>query len=1252
MNILKTNDMSKTLMSILLVLFAFAFDANADACEKQKDKVEEKLNECKDLGKGNSKYRKCAKDFKDMKAKYKIACSDKGLDSQAKTWKDYTKNNCKTKTTRRCAAAYKKLGTIEYKIANAKIIQCENEYEEAYQRWEDRDRKGKEPKQCKKNFAKAINAFKTYLDQYPKHNSYANVLMQLSFIYVTLLQEDRAFVLWKKLVEDYPGSALVPKARLRMGEFYYNNRKHREAIEQYKIVLSLRDQLNPKEAAMAIYHLAESQNNVGDYEESAKTFYEYVTGSDEGRYPNDFRQEALIYMAGTFADIDNGIDVAMDYLKKKEVTFKDTLFFEIGMKNMDRDRLDEAAYSFERLLEYNDTYVDAPIAHVKLLKILDEKKETEKAQEERLKVVKLYTTSSDWYKKNSANQEAIKNSKQAIRDAYFDIPAYYHRKADKLDKEGDVDSAAEQYDKALVAYNEFLKAYPEASWDQYRTHEFMASVHLSRKQFIKAADEFNWMDDADTTRYGRKPRGYPKVLTKAEAGYNAVIAMDKGREAALADAKGDYKKAFNAPGTQRYLSQVERYMKRYGTDPKNEEAAELAYNAALVYYNAEKYKTAVTVLAKLKTTYPKHKYIKQITKALANSYTQAGDLDKAEAEYEFMLKKYYSNPKDTNHEATLRAIAAVKFQKADKLSKNGQYEKAAQSYLALQKRFPAYSFSDKALFEAAHSYEKAKKYKKAADVYMEMPRNYASSPLTIKAVLKSAAMHQKLKDWATAATTFLFITDQFPKDSMAFKAIGFAAASYDSIPDKAASARTFELALEKYPKHPQTPSFLYSACLAYEKGKMTDEAIACNKRLVKEFPKSSYAVDAAYSVGFAYETGKQWKKAAEAYISFADTYDSDGGKVVQARFKAAKSYHKIGETKLATPQWKETIKAFEKYGLKLNADPAIPAEAAFRLGEYIREDMQTASIKGSAAAKGKQIKKLAEKLKAAVEEFKKSAVYASEKWTFKATNELGKLFVIMAKKIREQEITGSVEEQFIERITIVQQLPTWYEQAIPLLENNIQIAREQGYYNADVIQAEEAFVEMYYQSAAVFDEVADAFRNAPVPDISGVPAEDIKYELMDNFGYTEEEIGNDPHKVWTDKYRGDLEAKAITAEEGGVPKFEVCIKASAHYSIKNQWSDKCQERLLALDETNETNKLTWEKIDPSKLFQDKIYFKSKSRIEQIFSSTAMSDSEKVETLQKITAEAKAAAVELKQQVTALRAKLAPVPAAGETPAAQ
>ena len=1244
---INTNDMSSKLMSILLLLLALSFSTYAQsekACEKKKDKLSDLKDQCLSYKKEGkiSKAKKCVKTYKTGVAKFKIACQDQGLNKQAKQWKDYTNNNCKTKTSSRCANAYKKLGTILYKKSNQDNIVCEDKYEEKYQKWLDRDKRGKEPTGCKKNFAKALRAFKTYLEQYPKQKSYPNVLMQTSFIYVTLQQEDRSYVLWKKLVDEYSGSSLVPQARLRMGEYFYNERKYRDAIKEYKIVISMADQLRGKEQAMAIYHMAESQNNIGDYEESAKTFFEYVTGSDEGKYPNDFRPEALIYMAGSFADLDDGIDRAMDYLGSKEVTFKDTLFFEIGMKNMDRDRLEEAAYSFTRLLEYNSNYVDAPIAHVKLLTILDEKKEVEKAQEQRLKVVKLYSTESDWYLKNSGNQDAIKSSKKAIRDAYFDIPAYYHRKANKLDKDGDTESAGKEYDQAIVSYNDFLKAYPEPSWDHYRTHEFMAAVHLARKRFIRAADEFNWMDDSDTTKYGRKPKGYPTVLSKAEAGYNAVIAMDKGREKALAAANGDYVKSYNAKGTQRYLQQVERYMKRYGTDPKNKEAAELAYNAALVHYNAEKYQTAVTVLKKVKVVYPNHKYKKEISGNLARAYTQAGQLQEAENEYEFLLKTYYSNPKDTMNVAILRSIAAVKFQKAEKLVKDGQFEKGAKAYLALRERFPNYSFSDKALFEGGAAYEKAKMYKKAAEVFMLMPRYYASSPLTVKAILKSAAMHQKAKDWEQAASTFLFITDKFPKDSMAFKAIGFAASSYDSIPDKAAVARTYEIALDRYPKNPETPSFLYSACLSYEQGKMTEEAIDCNKKLVKVFPKSSYAIDAAYSIGFAYETGKQWKQAAKAYVVFANTYDTDGGKVIKARFSAAKSFHKIGDLKSAKVQWNETKKAYEKHGLKLGADPAIPSEAAFRLGEYVRGDMENVNLKGSEKAVGKTLKALTANLQVAVQHFAKSATYNSEKWTFKATNEMGKLFVLVAKKIREQEIGGSIEEVFVKRISIVQQLPTWYEQAIPLLEKNIQIAREQGYYNQDVIQAEEAYVEMFYQSAAVFDEVADAFRNAPVPDISSEDPEAIRFELMDNFGYSEEEIGDDPLGAWTAKYKADLDAKADNAGEAGIPKHAVCIEASVHYKIKNQWTTKCQERLAALDDEHPANKLTWEKIDPSKLFQDKIYFKSKTRIEQIFSSTAMSDSEKVATLKKITVDAEKLSPGLSAEVKALRAKLAPV----------
>ena len=110
-----------------------------------------------------------------------------------------------------------------------------------------------------------------------------------------------------------------------------------------------------------------------------------------------------------------------------------------------------------------------------------------------------------------------------------------------------------------------------------------------------------------------------------------------------------------------------------------------------------------------------------------------------------------------------KAIAAVLFQMAEQSVKNGQYEKGAQAYLALVKRYPLVSFSDKAVFEAGAAYENAKQYTKAAETFMILPKQYSSSPLTIKGVLRAASAYKKDNKPREAATTFLFITNQFPQ---------------------------------------------------------------------------------------------------------------------------------------------------------------------------------------------------------------------------------------------------------------------------------------------------------------------------------------------------------------------------------------------------------------------------------------------------------------------------------------------------------
>ena len=1240
----------KRLLVLCLALLTFVGVTYADPCKDKTNEAKNLFTKCKSMKKGSSEYKQCASSYKLLKNQAAQACrsggiDEKGMEDAITQWEKQV-NNCKGKQSSRCASALQQLGHYQYQLEEKLFLDKLAKYEDDAAWCADRDN---EPAKCKSlgeppkpDHLKSLGYFLEYIDKYPKEARTPNVMYQASFVLESNGDEEKAFRLREQLVKNFPDNGLVPKAWLRIAEYHFMNRKFRDAISAYKKVTGF-DNLTGKEAALAMYHLAESYYNIAEYETAAIKYYEYIIGADKGKYPNDLRQEAMDFMAASFSDLDDGVRVAAKFLKDKKIPFKDSVYYRIGMKNKDHDRNEEAVQSFKYLLDINPNYVDAPLADIAMVEILIVQQKFDEAQEQRYRVVKRYDKNSSWYKTNQKYSESVKNAENAIRSAMLDIPQFHHARAAKLWKEGDLEGAKKEYGNAIQNYSAFLKRYAkEPSWDEYKVHINLALVYQEMGQPSKAAQMFNWIVDSDTARYGRRPMGSAALLKKEEAGYNAVLMMDQARETAKKEKAGDDPvKAYSLPQTKAYFDQVAKYMTKFGTQ---KEAAELAYNAAIVHYQAKQYKVAVDVLRKLRVDYPKHQYILLISRMLAQSLLEAGQLDDSQKEFEWLFKQY-ATVKETRNDSMAKeiekAIAAVLFQKAEKSVKTGQHEVGAKAYLDLVKRYPQADFADKAVFEAAIAYENANKFTLAAETFMMLPKQYGRSSLTIRGILRAASAYKKDNKPRDAARTFLFITDNFPQDSMAFQSIGFAATTYDSIPDKKQAAQTFEIAYKRYPKNEKTPSLLYSACLTYDEAKMTDEAIRCSRDLVRDYPKSTYALDAAFSIPMAYQNAKKWDVAAAEYLNFIKMYTSDKEKLIAAYIGAARAFMELKEFDKAMANYAKTLEAYDKYGLQIkNADPAIPAEAAFYLGENEFKKMEPIVLKGKEKDKAASIKQLVAILQKAMAQYSKSATYASEKWTFRATNKMGMLFVTMAAKIREQELTGKkVEEQFAERIGIVQQLPSYYEQARPIFQKNIDLARDQGFYNADVISAEEGYIEMYYQECAVFVEVADAFANSPLPDSAAIVKEYVEYEGMvkdDAIAAAHEDL---------EAYREELAGRSSAAKEAGAPRCATGIKASAHYGIDNAWTAKLFETLKGLDSASEALSVTIQKFDPSKLFQDPAYFRMKARLEQIAKSEVMTPEEQIATYRDIIKEAKEENKKLKEELDLLKQRLAPPPTA-------
>jgi tetratricopeptide (TPR) repeat protein len=270
-----------------------------------------------------------------------------------------------------------------------------------------------------------------------------------------------------------------------------------------------------------------------------------------------------------------------------------------------------------------------------------------------------------------------------------------------------------------------------------------------------------------------------------------------------------------------------------------------------------------------------------------------------------------------------------------------------------------------------------------------------------------------------------------------------------------------------------------------------------------------------------------------------------------------REYLEKKDTAKSIEAYKKSILNYDKFGVRLkDSDPSFAAEASFMLGEFEKAAMNPIVIKGTDKAKIDIIKKLMGISQSATKHYKKSADYASNKWTFRAKNRIAEMFVIISEKVREQEIDardkrGNVDKErlFVERIMVVKELPSYYEKARPLFQESIDLARTQGYYNSDVAAAEEGYIEMYYRDCANFIEVGNAFAEAPLPDSAAIVKEFIELEGMaeaDAIAATHEDL---------EAYREELQKKSLAAKQGALHRCAAGIKASAHYGIQNKWTD-------------------------------------------------------------------------------------------------
>lgn len=1029
------------MLLLAMVLSSVSF---AELSEKEKEKKRRKLQE-----KIEKLRRERAKDRQSLDKKIQKV-EQKNVRNRAESMKLYQNilKNCgegKTKDPR-CAEALYRMADLKQKDAKDRFLKAQDFYQKALDRWEKR-KVGAAPVPPIPQYKEAVKYYKRVIEEYPEYKMRDFALFQLGNILVLEGNQDEAHKYFTEITEKYKTSRILEDARLRVGDYLYMRNRPDEAIEHFKKITAKVGMVN---FAMAQFRIASCFYAMSMYDDAIKQYYDYIDKCDRKVYSRtDFRDEALEYMAASFAELPDPIKSADKFFKVKGgKPYEDLVYFTIGKKCRENDKNDEAAQALKFLLENYPNYKEAPTAQRLIVECYVIMRDFVSANLQREKLVDDFGPNSKWAEANKGDPVWMEKAVKETEKALILIAYFYHEKAQR-------EKNSEFYRKAAQRYEQYLKMFPQKKWIVYEFTYNLAECYNALGEYTKAAENYDFVAKAPVATYGER-RGpitddtsktaKPLAFKQEDAGYNAVLALQTAYESEKKTRGLSNKNAYGIPQARKFESYTKEFAEQF---PQAEAAPEMLFLGANIAYDAERYSEAIPTYVQIAKQYPQYGRLDKVLRMTAQCYVFTNKYGEAIQIYKQLLLKVKQN--DPEYMKLRNSIASAIYKTAEQLKKTGQKNEAIEKFQIIYKEYAETKIADIALFDIAAVYDKDKERVKAAETYS-------------------------------------LISEKFPESKHALPGLYRASELYLEIPDYNKAALCYETIYKRFPKEKEMDKIIYNAGLTYEKGGNNKEAIRVYRMLERNFPKSEYAAEALYSVAINYEQVKDTAGAISIYKEYVKKYTDDKYKLMNSLVKIAEDYYNRKKNKEAAVIFEQIISTYEKYHKTADIDAASVAKAQFLLADMGYNEYASVKLKGNK----KQIKNLLKKkqtlLKDLTQAYAAAIKYGIEEWTLRATYRIAECFVELANTIKDQTVSGSSAQKIAARIQILQTMPTFYEQAENYFLKNIEFGIEQNLKSKWVKESQNRFLEMQFRKGWIFEDAAQLLLNAPVP--GGLSAEE------------------------------------------------------------------------------------------------------------------------------------------------------------------
>lgn len=824
-----------------------------------------------------------------------------------------------------------------------------------------------------------------------------------------------------------PDSRFLTEAWLRVGEIHYDVDELGPALQAYTEAARDKDSRFYNAAlirlAWTLYLRREFATAVERFDEFIR-FADEVKGTDRGQGAAEYRDEAIRYLAKCYVEEDWDLDGAPDRvrgIKRLDRDYKPRwnephvpeIYAALGEVWAEMDDLDYAVNLWEQTLRRWPNAARAPKLQMRLYEAYNQLQEKDKARAARDALATNYLRGTPWFYANESNTEALAEAMALAEDALVAVAVDHHERAQALRSAGDP-AARREYDIAARAYAAYLERFPNTESSYEYRFQYADALYYSER-YVESASEFMAVRDSNIDN-----------RLQADASESTVAALEAyldaeekaGRFVMPEMPKQGAEGPFDAQPLPPVIEALqEAYDRDAGIRNDSKDTPKMRFKAAALsqrYYNFDEAETRFVAIL---DQHCDDNVAVNAGYAIIDAHVVQGDLE-GTREWTEKLAGYGCG---TGEEAAkfageLKTIGnAVRFQEATLLMEAGEFEAAADRYVALVDEAPNDPNADRALNNAAVAYEKIGRFASATETYRRIYTDYVKSEFADDALLRTGLNHARFFEFEEAVQSYLRLAEDSAFDESEYRetALKNAASLLDGLQEYKRSAELYRKYADKVEGDEERAEALFTAAKVLGKTKDHKRTIAAYKEYLRSY----------------------------------EGVPSQAKNVVEAWLRIGVAEAALGKRSAAETAYRQAVGIFASSGQKSASDAAdLASEAQFRLAEYSLQDVLAVKLTGTGRRFEKQAKSLFDKVVVAAAEYDAVFPYRRIEWVLAAMYRRGYAFETVAQKVRAAPVPKGLkqgsESYYAYKELVDQQMSAFENKAVMLYEETVKRSAE------------------------------------------------------------------------------------------------------------------------------------------------------------------------------------------------------------------